>query len=345
MRRVVQAAERYARSDATLLVTGESGTGKEIVAQGIHRASRRRQGPFVAINCGALPESLLESELFGYEDGAFTGARRGGKPGLFEAAHGGTLFLDEVGEVSAPLQARLLRVLQEREVLRLGATEPTPVDVRIIAATHEDLRGRLDAGSFRLDLYFRLNLLRLHLPPLREREQDAGLIAASLLESLASRLDVPQTQARPFVDALLSTAADYPWPGNVRELENFVERMVIAASLEAQPTPELVRDLLPELFDPAVITLVPGAAGAHPATLGDERWAAGGATSAMPAKNGLLPAAVDASNAQLLQALRATAGNREDACRRLGISRTTLWRRIKALRAAGIAVPEASDPL
>src|SRR5690606_23224308 len=143
LQRVAQAAERYARADATLLITGESGTGKEIVAQGIHHASRRRQGPFVAINCGALPESLLESELFGYEDGAFTGARRGGKPGLFEAAHGGTLFLDEIGEVSAPLQARLLRVLQEREVLRLGAVEPTPVDVRIIAATHEDLRGHL----------------------------------------------------------------------------------------------------------------------------------------------------------------------------------------------------------
>ncbi|HSN16333.1 MAG TPA: sigma 54-interacting transcriptional regulator, partial [Anaeromyxobacteraceae bacterium] len=162
--RVRALSRRYARTDGTVLITGESGTGKEMVAQGIHAASRRRQQPFVAINCAAFPESLLESELFGYEEGAFTGSRRGGRPGLFEAAHTGTVFLDEVGDVPLTLQSRLLRVLQEKQVLRLGSNVPTPVDVRVVAATHRDLRELVRRGEFREDLYFRLHILPIHVP-------------------------------------------------------------------------------------------------------------------------------------------------------------------------------------
>jgi propionate catabolism operon transcriptional regulator len=164
IRSVRALAGRYARTDATVLITGESGTGKEMVAQGIHGASRRRDQPFVAINCAAFPETLLESELFGYEEGAFTGSRRGGRPGLFEAAHLGTIFLDEVGDVPVTLQTRLLRVLQERQVLRLGSNDPTPVDVRVIAATHRDLRRGVETREFREDLYYRLHILPLHIP-------------------------------------------------------------------------------------------------------------------------------------------------------------------------------------
>ncbi|EJT85484.1 Fis family transcriptional regulator [Pseudomonas putida S11] len=171
-REMLQLAKRFATSHSTILITGESGTGKELLAQGIHNESPRRQGPFVAINCAAFPESLLESELFGYEEGAFSGSRKGGKPGLFEAAHRGTLFLDEIGDMPVSLQTRLLRVLQEREVLRLGSTEPIAIDVRIIAATHQDLRSAMDDGDFRTDLYFRLNILRLQTTPLRERPED-----------------------------------------------------------------------------------------------------------------------------------------------------------------------------
>ena len=187
MRRALAQAERFARSEATVLLVGESGTGKELFAQGMHAASRRRAQPFVALNCAAFPESLLESELFGYEEGAFTGARKAGKAGLFEAAHTGTLFLDEIGDMPVSLQTRLLRVLQEREFLRVGATEPTPVDVRVIAATHRDLAARIDAGLFRRDLYYRLNILRLELPSLRERRDDLPALSAHLLERALER--------------------------------------------------------------------------------------------------------------------------------------------------------------
>ncbi|WP_010090135.1 propionate catabolism operon regulatory protein PrpR, partial [Burkholderia ubonensis] len=172
MTRVRDLVRRYAKSDATVLVLGESGTGKEMIAQSLHALSARRSYPFVAINCGAFPEALLESELFGYEEGAFTGARRGGKTGLFEAAHRGTLFLDEIGEMPPSLQSRLLRVLQEREVIRLGSTEPIRIDVRVIAATHRPLLAAVEDGTFRADLYYRLNILNVGLPPLRERPAD-----------------------------------------------------------------------------------------------------------------------------------------------------------------------------
>ena len=165
-----------------------------------------------------LPEALLESELFGYEEGAFTGSRRGGKAGLFEAAHTGTIFLDEVGEMPVPLQTRLLRVLQEREILRIGATEPTPIDVRVIAATHRKLQQQVDHGEFRRDLFYRLNILRLDLAPLRERREDVPLLARHLLEKIAGRLQTPTGPLAPALDAILARTREYPWPGNVREL-------------------------------------------------------------------------------------------------------------------------------
>lgn len=179
-------AQTYAAANATVLIQGETGTGKELFAQGIHHASRRAEGPFVAINCAAIPESLLESELFGYEEGAFTGARRSGKAGMFELAHQGTLFLDEVGELPLPLQARLLRVLQEREVVRLGGTQVIPVDVRILCATHRDLDRSVAAGAFRQDLLYRLNVLSLNVPPLRERRGDITHLARYFLHQQLS---------------------------------------------------------------------------------------------------------------------------------------------------------------
>ncbi|HVI93269.1 MAG TPA: sigma 54-interacting transcriptional regulator, partial [Anaeromyxobacter sp.] len=177
IRTVRDLAEQYAATDGTVLILGESGTGKEMVAQGIHNRSRRRDRPFVAINCAAFPETLLESELFGYEEGAFSGSRRGGRAGLFEAAHTGTIFLDEIGDVPITLQTRLLRVLQERQVLRLGSNDPTPVDVRVIAATNRDLKKEIGRGAFREDLYYRLNILPIAVPPLRARSDDVAPIA------------------------------------------------------------------------------------------------------------------------------------------------------------------------
>lgn len=216
-------AQNYAKVHSTVLITSESGTGKEMFTQSIHNASNRRQGPFVAINCAALASTILESELFGYVEGAFSGARKGGKAGVFELAHGGTIFLDEVGEITVSLQEKLLRVLQERSVMRLGDDKIIPVDVRIIAATNKDLVREVKEGRFRKDLFFRLNVLRLTIPPLRERKNDIVLLAKAFLEKYALAEPLIVSTA---VEALLK---QYPWPGNVRELENLMERLSITA--------------------------------------------------------------------------------------------------------------------
>lgn len=219
-------ASHYAKTDSTILITGETGTGKELFAQSIHNSSNRKTRPFVAINCAAFPETLLESELFGYEEGAFTGTRRGGKAGLFESAHTGTVFLDEVGSLPIALQTRFLRFLQEKEVLRLGSVDSFNVDVRVIAATNCELRKNIAEGKFREDLYYRLNILHLQLPPLRERREDIPAIAAHLLTKAVKHLG----SDRP-ADTLLSIALpyliEYPWPGNVREMENIIERLAV----------------------------------------------------------------------------------------------------------------------
>lgn len=225
MQRVYTRIRKTAPADVTVLIQGESGTGKELVARAIHRQSRRAQAPLICVNCAAIPETLIESELFGHEKGAFTGASAA-RMGLVEAADGGTLFLDEIGELPIDAQARLLRVLQAGEIRKIGSVETRYVDVRLIAATHRDLHALSKSGEFRLDLYYRLNVMQIDLPPLREREGDVLMIADVLLDSACHR------HAR--VGLKLSRAArrdirDYPWPGNVRELENALERGVILA--------------------------------------------------------------------------------------------------------------------
>ncbi|NLZ54697.1 MAG: sigma 54-interacting transcriptional regulator, partial [Thermoanaerobacteraceae bacterium] len=212
MKKVIEQARQFAKAEAAVVVTGETGTGKEMFAQSIHNASLRKGGPFVAINCAAVPENLLESELFGYEEGAFTGARRGGKKGLFELAHDGTIFLDEIGELPLKLQARLLRVLQEKSVIRVGGDMVIPINVRIIAATHRNLEESVKNRTFRQDLYYRLNVLRLSLPPLRERKDDIPLLIDRLLEKICNRT----TKTRPIItDDALRIFKSYHWPGNV----------------------------------------------------------------------------------------------------------------------------------
>jgi transcriptional regulator with PAS, ATPase and Fis domain len=215
MRKCRDIAKRTADSASSVLISGESGTGKEVIAQAIHNASGRRGHPFVAVNCGALPESLLESELFGYEEGAFTGARKGGKPGLFELAHHGTLFLDEMGSMPLSIQMRLLRVLEEREVMRLGGDSMVGVDIRVIAATNRDLRLMVAEGSFREDLYYRLNVLPIYIPPLRERPEDVMPLARRFQRQFNFSFDVDAD-----VESLLM---HHRWPGNARELRNYVE--------------------------------------------------------------------------------------------------------------------------
>ena len=296
-------AEEYARTDATVLITGESGTGKELFAQGIHAASRRAKHPFVAINCAAFPETLLESELFGYEEGAFTGSRRGGRPGLFEAAHLGTIFLDEIGDLPVTLQTRLLRVLQERQVLRLGSNDPTPVDVRVVAATHRDLRQAMAAGQFRTDLYFRLHILPLHLPALRERPGD---VAASPPSSSSARWPATgRPGCTPGRSQLLPRLDAYAWPGNVRELENVIERVAL---LYADDTSRAVGDdelaaVMPELFQ------------------------SGAPAPALPSRD--LRAARAAREREHVQRVLAECrGNQSEAARRLGIGRSTLYRKL-----------------
>jgi propionate catabolism operon transcriptional regulator len=297
-------ALQCAASDATVLIGGESGTGKELLAQGIHRASRRALQPFLAVNCAALGESLLESELFGYEEGAFTGARRGGKTGLIEAAHTGTLFLDEIGDMPLALQSRLLRVLQEREVLRVGATTPVPVDVRVIAATHADLDAQVGKNLFRRDLYYRLAVLRLHTPALRERSaHDVAQLAGALLQRHLPALAANTPAAvHTLLAAVLQRAEGYVWPGNVRELENWVERVWAchAYVCDAQGAVDGARLL--EVF--------PECAGA-PA----------------PAPVPLKETRRRAEQQRVREVLESVHGDQRQACEILGISRATLWRR------------------
>ena len=215
IRKTREIARRVAGSSASIMLDGESGTGKERFAQAIHNASPRRERPFIAVNCAALSETLLESELFGYEEGAFTGAKKGGRAGLFECAHQGTLFLDEIETVSPAFQAKLLRVLQEQEVVRIGSVNPIPVDVRVLSATNEDLSGRVRQGSFRRDLYYRLNVIPLHIPALRERREDILLLA----ETFRRQFRASFTLSKPVQEALLR----YRWTGNIRELRNCME--------------------------------------------------------------------------------------------------------------------------
>ncbi len=241
MEDLLRQARLVADSDASVLITGESGTGKELMAQAIHRASRRRARPFVAVNCGAIPGELLESELFGHARGAFTGAVQAHK-GLFQAADGGTLLLDEIGDMPLPLQVKLLRVLQQGEVRPVGSTQAIPVNVRVISATHRDLEAQRAAGLFREDLYYRLNVVSLRLPPLAERREDISLLASDFLRRLAERYEKPVPSLAPDAMQLLVAA---PWPGNVRQLLNLLEQAVALNTTSMIPA-SLVQSALRE---------------------------------------------------------------------------------------------------
>lgn len=294
----VARARKYAQSDLTVLITGESGTGKEVLAQAIHNASPRAGGPFVAVNCAAIPEHLLESELFGYEDGAFTGARRGGAQGLFEVAHGGTLLLDEIGEMPVNLQARLLRALQERQVRRVGGTRLIPVDVRVMAATNRNLGQMVQEGRFREDLYYRFHVLTLRLPPLRERVGDLPLLVRSMLD----RLGCP-----PMPAAVCRLLEEYEWPGNVRELENFLQKYALLVG-DAADSAALVAAMLDES------RRLRGTA------------AAGGPERTLTVTVGTL---ADMEREILTKLDAAMGHDRTRLSRMLGISRTTLWKRLR----------------
>ncbi len=230
--RVKEMARSVARGNSTVLIRGETGTGKELFARSIHMASLRRNKPFVAVNCAALPDTLLESELFGYEEGAFTGARKGGKQGLFKYADKGTIFLDEIGEIPTHIQVKLLRVLQEGKIRKVGSEEEIPVDVRVIAATNRDLEKMVASGQFREDLYYRLNVIPIFLPPLRERKEDIPVLAGHFIDTLSQKMG---KEVRGISGKAMGKLMDYDWPGNIRELSNIIERALNLCADYIQP--------------------------------------------------------------------------------------------------------------
>jgi two-component system, NtrC family, nitrogen regulation response regulator GlnG len=317
MQDVFRAIGRLSRSNITVLITGESGTGKELVAQALHRHSPRATGPFIALNTAAIPRELLESEFFGHERGSFTGAQAQ-RQGRFEQADGGTLFLDEIGDMPADLQTRLLRVLADGEFYRVGGHTPIRVDVRIIAATHQNLDERVAQGSFREDLYHRLNVIRVHVPALRERRDDVATLARHFLASAAHELEV---EPKMLTEAAQRHIASLPWPGNVRQLENACRWLtVMASSNEVQ-----VADLPPELR--------PGAEEGVPEgdwTGGLEDWVA---LRLAAGEEGILDDALPQFERTVIAtALRYSGGRRQDAARLLGWGRNTLARKIKEHR-------------
>jgi two-component system response regulator HydG len=304
IQRLAGMVSRVAASDATVLIEGESGTGKELVARAIHAESARASHPFVGINCAALPETLLESELFGHVKGAFTGAVVA-KKGLFEEASQGTLFLDEIGDTPPPIQAKLLRVLQEREIRRVGSTSPIRIDVRLLAATNRRLEELVREGRFREDFYYRLNVVALQIPPLRERREDIPLLAAHFLTRSAKRHGRPVPTLSPEAMALLF---DHHWPGNVREMENAIERAVLLTETDTI----FPGDLPPSLRG------APASGVSPEATLKPRRLE-------------------DVEREHILRTLDAHAWNQARAAEVLGIGRNTLWRKLKDY---GVAPPE-----
>ncbi len=298
MRRLVEMVAMVAPTEATVLITGESGTGKELVARGVHGLSPRRHKPLVTVNCAALTETLLESELFGHEKGAFTGADRR-REGRFVQADKGSIFLDEVGEIPLAMQAKLLRVLQEREVQRVGSDQPLRVDVRIIAATNRDLARYVEEGHFREDLFYRLNVMTLQVPPLRERSEDLPLLAQHFLQRFAEKNRKP---LKGFTPQAMDLLLKHQWPGNVRELENAVERAVILS----------MGDYVSERELPLIIA---------EATQGAETPSAGGAAAGRPLE--------EVEREAILATLEQTGGNKSEAAKLLRISRVTLHNKLK----------------
>jgi two-component system, NtrC family, response regulator HydG len=294
MQQALDLVMRVAPTDATILIQGESGTGKEVIAKAIHHTSPRTQHPFVAVNCGALPEPLLESEIFGHVKGAFTGATAH-KKGLFEEAHGGTFFLDEIGDMPSSLQVKFLRVLQEGEIRRVGSNQATSVDVRVLAATNRDLGQLMQQGQFREDLYYRLNVIPLALPPLRERREDIPALAEHFLRRFGDKQHRPLSLTANAVERLLR----YPWPGNVRELENAMERTAILAP----------NDLIgPDELPPHIASGTPL-----------------GPAPVLPREQTL----AEVERSHILQTLERCGWNHSHTAEALGIGRTSLWRKLK----------------
>jgi DNA-binding NtrC family response regulator len=333
LKRVLHLAQKVAATDAAVLITGETGTGKELLARAIHAASRRAGGPFVAVNAGAIPETLQESELFGHRKGAFTGADTDRK-GLFEEASGGTLFLDEVGDTSPGLQVKLLRALQNNSVRRLGESVERPVDVRIIAATNRPLDQLASRGEFREDLFFRLSVVHLHLPPLRERGEDLALLLRANLARYSQRLGKELREFSPDAWDALTT---YFYPGNVRELENLVHHAALMAE-----GPQVERGDLPPYLQARLALPLAGsglwepATAAAPLEIPREAWQRPGPAAPLGAftsprldlGDGFLSLAE--MEKQLIHAtLEKLKGNQSTAARKLGISRSTLWRKMK----------------
>jgi two-component system response regulator AtoC len=299
LEKIVKQARAVAATSATVLITGENGTGKEMLARAIHEESPRVSNSFVAVSCAALPESLIESELFGHEKGSFTSATQTRK-GRFELADGGTLFLDEVGDLTPTVQVKLLRVLQERSFERVGATKTTSVDIRLIAASNRDLEQEVEAGRFRRDLFYRLNVVPLVLPPLRTRREDIPLLAAHFVAKAAEKYVRPKLELKP---VLIEALQEYEWPGNVRELENLIERLVVLSS-----GPSLGLEFLPE----RMLRVLPGANTADETTLE-------GGVAALKRR-------------MILRALQSVGGNKVAAAKRLGISRSYLHRLISEFK-------------
>ncbi len=297
----IRSAEEFSAVEANVFIRGETGTGKELFAQSIHNASRRRNRPFVAINCAALPDNILESELFGYVEGAFTGALKGGKAGFFEIAHRGTLFLDEIGDISTKLQGQLLRVLQEHEIIRVGSDTVIPVDVRVISATNKDLYEEVKKGTFREDLFYRLDVLELKLPPLRQRSQD---IPCLLEYYLSLEQEKHPCALRDFSPEAMELLLAYEWPGNIREIRNFCERLSILCKHTTAVREDVFR-ALPHLEE----------------------------TLPAPEREAVFPE--DGERAALEQALLLHHGNRQETAKALGIHPSTLWRRMKRLGLSG----------
>ncbi|MEE9911344.1 MAG: sigma-54 dependent transcriptional regulator [Deltaproteobacteria bacterium] len=301
MVRLLGIVEQVAATEATILITGESGTGKEVIANAIHANSNRKQAPFVKINCAALTETLLESELFGHEKGAFTGADRK-REGKFLQAEGGSIFLDEVSEMSPAMQVKLLRVLQERELTRVGGSEVIKVDVRVIAASNRDLKKEIQQGRFREDLFYRLNVVALEVPPLRERPEDIPLMAQHFLESFARR---NAKSISGFTPQAMQKLVQYTWPGNVRELMNAVERAVVLSRADTVGADELVFPMADQC--PSRDAMM----AAHPPAGGSENLAL-----------------TEVEKRSILEALQKAGGNKSEAARRLGITRKTLRKKL-----------------
>ena len=295
IQRAVETAKSYASCDYNVLLMGETGTGKEMFAQSIHNASARRQGPFVTVNCAALPETLLESELFGYAEGAFTGARRGGKAGLFEQADGGTVFLDEIAAMPLSVQQRFLRVLEDRRIMRVGDDRIVSLDVRVVAATNRDIRTLVDDGDFLPDLFYRLDVLRLALPPLRDRKADIPVIAQHLMDMFCAESGL---ESRRFTPAALAVLSEHEWSGNVRELRNVVQRLIVSGRNLTVPARE-VEHALGACGDPSL------------------------------GRDTLRSSVRSHEFDRIARVLEECGGNRTLAAERLGISRVTLWRKLK----------------